>query len=194
MHRPGFKSRKMSWQSMVRKICFFLIVGDKAKNIVRKCIRRNALFAHSENVLLAQSKMSERTDGVKKILEIRRKNDKTGLRKFTVPNINFDAKTWTGMLIWDRPKMTELPLTLKMTERELIMVIKSPLKVQRFKCHTQMVERAVKEVTRVSLNAIDQQKQESMVKSTLINRTKYPKFDSKKDHVAQSCGNFFTKI
>lgn len=170
-----------------------LIVDDDAKKIVRKCIRRNAFFAHSENVLLAQlasTKISERNAGVRKILEIRHKNVNTGIRRFKVPNVNFDAKTWTEILIWDCPEMTEPPLTLKMTERELIRTIKTPLKIPRFKCHTQMVERAVKEVTRVSLKAIDQRKQES----TLINRAKYPKFDSKKDHVVQNHGKFSAKI
>lgn len=147
-----------------------LIIDDEARKIVRKCIERNAFFAHSENVLLAQlasPKMSERTDGVRKILEIRRNNDNTSIRNFKVPNINFDAKTWTDTLIWDLPNMTEPPLTLKMTERELRMLIPTPLKVPRFKCHTQMVERAVKEVTRVSLNAVDQKMQDSPGESNI---------------------------
>lgn len=174
-----------------------LIADDKAKLIVRDCIRRNAFFAHSENMLLAQlasSKMSERNDGVKKIIEIRAKKDNIGIRKFTVPEINFNAKNWPEILIWDVSKMTEPPLTTNLTERDLIMVIKTPLKVPQFKCHTQMVERAVKEVTKVSVKAIDQKKQESLVKATLINRAKYPKFDSKKDHIVQSHGIFAPKI
>lgn len=174
-----------------------LIVNVEAKMIVRQCIQRNAFFAHSENVLLAQlasEKMSERNDGVRKILEIRGRKENTGLRRFEVPMINFNAKVWTEILIWNGPKMTEPPLTLNMTERELIMVIKTPLKVPRFRCHTQMVERAVKEVTRVSMKAIDHEKQISLVKATLINRAKYPKFDSKKDHSVQTLDKFTPKI
>lgn len=174
-----------------------LIVDDKAKTIVRECIQRNAFFAHSENMLLAQlasSNISERNDGVKKILEIRNRKDNMVVRRFSVPEINFKAKTWPEILLWDGPKMTEPPFTFNMTKRMLLNVIKAPLQVPLFKCHTQMVERAVKEVTRVSLNAIDKKKQEFLVKATLVNRAKYPKFDSKKDHIAQSHGNFVPKI
>lgn len=174
-----------------------LIVNCKAKKIVRKCIRRNAFFAHSENVLLAQlasHDTSERNDGISKVLELRRENNTRGIRSFRVPKINFAAKSWTDMLIWDCAKMTEPPFTLKLTESEILAIKNTPLKVPRFKCHTQMVERAIKEVTRVSMKAVDQKKQESMVKATLINRAKYPKFESKKDHVAQSHCNLLTKI
>lgn len=185
------------------KNLFFLIEksnsikNDRAKTIVRNCIQRNAFFAHSENVLLAQlasSKMSERNDAVTKIIAVRKQKRDEGVRIFTVPKVNFDAKTWTEMLVWDGPNMTEPPLTLNMTEKELIMIIKTPLEVPRFKCHTQMVERAVKEVTRVSVKAVTQPKQESLVKATLINRAKYPKFDSKKDHVARKHCNHSLKI
>lgn len=137
--------------------------------------------------------MSERSDGVRKIREIRCRKADIGIRKFTVPEINFNAKTWPEILIWDSPNMSEPPLSLRMTERDLINVIKTPLKVPLFKCHTQMVERAVKEVTRVSVKAVDKKKQESLVKATLINRSKYPKFDSRKDHIPQSHGNFVSK-
>lgn len=77
---------------------------------------------------------------------------------------------------------------------EPISLIDTPLKVPKFKCHTEMVERAVKEVTRVSTKAISHEKQTSMVKATLISRSKYPKFDSKKDHLPRTSGCFLPKI
>lgn len=64
---------------------------------------------------------------------------------------------------------------------ELMQLITKPLVVPKLKCHTQMVERAVKEVTRVSVKAIDHGTRNSMIKATLLNRAKYPRLDSRKD-------------
>lgn len=58
---------------------------------------------------------------------------------------------------------------------------RKPLVVPKFKCHTQMVERAIKEVTRVSVKAVDHLTRNAMVKATLKNRAKYPRLDSRKD-------------
>lgn len=70
---------------------------ENAKFIVRKCIQRNALLGHSENFLLAQlalKKQSKRANAVYKILKIREQTSSDEVRRFKVPQINFDAKTW----------------------------------------------------------------------------------------------------
>ncbi len=89
---------------------------------------------------------------------------------------------------------TEPPFTLNMTDNELTEIVERPLEVPKFKCHTQMVERAVKEVTRVSLKAVDHDKRNAMVKATLIHRAKYPKLDSVKDHTTQIRAEYLPKI
>lgn len=174
---------------------FFLIKKSKlikdqvAKKIVQDRIRRNAFFAHSENVLLAQlasDKKRIRTDAVKKILHIRQGFHDGKVRTFKVPDINFDAKSYTDIGILAENNMFEPPLTMNMTENELLALKEKPLIVPKFKCHTQMVERAVKEVTRVSEKIIDNDKRNSMVKATLISRSKFPKFDSLKDHSVEN--------
>lgn len=159
------------------------IIDKKVKNLVQKRIERNAFFAHSENILLAQlasEKKSERVDAIRKILKIRERIHTDGVRPFRVPIINFKANKWIDMIDYDNDS-TEPPFTMNMTEQELIEIRQRPLEVPTFKCHTQMVERAVKEVTRVSLKTIDHEKRNAMVKATLIHRGKYPKLDSVKD-------------
>lgn len=161
-----------------------LVKNYKAKMIVQKCIRRNAFFAHSENVLLAQLSSKERQcriDAVNKILNIRARTPDRDVRLFKVPILNFNARSWTDMSFVNESCMTEPPLTLQMSENELHTIIDTPLTVPKFRCHTQMVERAVKEVTRVSKTIISEEKRNSMIKLTLINRAMYPKFESKKD-------------
>lgn len=171
------------------------IEDRKVKSIVQKCIQRNAFFAHSENLLLAQISSNdtlERLDGVNKILEIR-ENYSTGIRRFKVPTINFTAKKWINMIEWD-DTVTEPSFTASMNNEELLDLIENPLNVPRFKCHTQMVERAVKEVTRVSSVFIGQEKRNATVSATLINRAKYPKMDSKKDFIIQGNTKFLPKL
>lgn len=102
------------------------------------------------------------------------------VRRFKVPQINYAATSWTNVAVSD-PNDTEPPFTLNMKEDELKNFIQKPLQVPKYKCHTQMVERAVKEVTRVSSNVVDPKKRSSMVKATLLHRAKYPKLDSAKD-------------
>lgn len=166
-----------------------MIKNKKAKAIVQKRIRRNAFFAHSENVLLAQLSSRDkriRTDAVNKILYLRERISDDQIRIFKVPEIDFAAKSWTGIGILTESNMFEPPFTINMNEDELLAVIEEPLAVPKFKCHTQMVERAVKEVTRVSHKIVDLDKRNSMVKATLINRAKFPKFDSLKDHSVEN--------
>lgn len=179
------------------KNLFFLIersnrIEDiEVKSIVQKCIQRNAFFAHSENLLLAQLSSNDplvRLNGVNRIIEIRENNYSTRIRRFRVPTINFKAKKWINMIEWD-DTATEPPFTAAMNEVELSDIIENPLNVPRFKCHTQMVERAVKEVTRVSSKFISQEKRNATVSATLINRSKYPKMDSKKDFLVNHKGD-----
>lgn len=162
-----------------------LIADEAVKQIVQERIQWNGFFAHSENVLLAQlssKKKSERLDAVLKILKIREHFSHNEIRQFRVPQINFEAKKWTDMIEYDRHS-TEPPFTVGMTDDELIEIMDHQLKVPKYKCHTQMVERAVKEVTRVSLKAVGHEKRNCMVKATLRHRAKYPKLDSVKDHI-----------
>lgn len=162
-----------------------LMEDPVAQAIVKKCLQRNAFFAHSENVLLAQLASKEKVErytAVAKILKIRKRGIKGGVRRFKVPQLNFETKLWTEIAITDSTE-TEPPFTLKLSEVELKNIIQNPLQVPKYKCHTQMVERAVKEVTRVSANVIDPNKRSSMVKTTLVHRAKYPKLDSVKDHL-----------
>lgn len=174
-----------------------LVEDDMAKAMVRKCIQRNAFFAHSENMLLAQlssKTKSERIDAVNKILNIRERVPSNYLRRFEVPEINFEAKFWTDVAVLDVTKMTEPPFTLNMNEDELLRFVQNPLKMSKFKCHTQMAERAVKEVTRVSSKVIDHDERTAMVKATLLNRAKHPKLDSAKDHLPRSYTSLQPKI
>lgn len=174
-----------------------LVDNYEAKMIIQKCIRRNAFFAHPENVLLAQlasKEQSHRVDAVHKILQIRDRIGDDTVRVFKVPTLNFNARSWTDMTFENETCMTEPPFTLQLSDDELQEIVDTPLEVPKFKCHTQMVERAVKEVTRVSKTIISKEKRNSMIKLTLLNRATYPKFESKKDFVVNGPVSSLPKI
>ncbi len=173
------------------------ITDLQARSIVQKCIQRNSFFAHSENVLLAQlvsQKKTYRIDAVEKIMKVRQRAPSSRIRLFTVPKINFQAKSWKNIAEPNNLNLMEPPFTMSMNENELLSVIASPLNVPKFKCHTQMVERAVKEVTRVSSKIINHDERNAMIKATLLSRSNFPKFDSLKDHQTKNRNAGFTKI
>lgn len=174
-----------------------LIDDVNAKLIAQECIQRNAFFAHSENILLAQlaSKLQTiRTDAVQTILQIRERRNTDTIRKFIVPKINFAATVWTNIISKNLREMTEPPLTMAMSTDELKNLIEQPFTVPKYKCHTQMVERGVKEVTRVSMKADVHEKRHTMINSTLLNRAKYPKMDSRKDFITNTYSTHLPKI
>ncbi|KAK0040162.1 hypothetical protein Bpfe_030409 [Biomphalaria pfeifferi] len=64
----------------------------EVKNIIDPVIQRNAYFAHPENLLIAM--VTDDRDhikqlGLRRILKVRQEQ-KTGIRKFCIPRLNFD--------------------------------------------------------------------------------------------------------
>lgn len=63
---------------------------ENIRAVVYKSIQRNAYFAHCENIILAMlgdERIHIREEAVKRILTVR-KATVTGLRKFTIPQLN----------------------------------------------------------------------------------------------------------
>jgi len=155
------------------KNLFFLMarsneVEDKqAREIAQRCIQRNAFHAHPENILLAQlaSPLTrDRLEAVEKVMQARKnaqalqQRSMPNIRLFRVPVLDFNATKWQLMIKWDKTDVYEPPLTKKLTIRDLLAIIVEPLRVAPYKCHTQMVERAVKEVTRAAQQVIGEKK------------------------------------
>ena len=64
--------------------------------------------------------------------------DKANIRKFVVPKINFKAKSYPDLIDWE---------TASFSDQDLSDLIRNPLVIPFFPCHTQPVERAIKLVT-----------------------------------------------
>ena len=117
-----------------------LIENIRAKEIVQNCIQRNAFFAHSENILLAQlasSLKTDRIDAVRTIMDARTRNQDPGtVRLFRVPPLNFKAKRWHLMIKWSDTDVYEPPLVRNLSANDILAIVATPLVVPKFKCHT----------------------------------------------------------
>ena len=162
---------------------------SKYLKIVNEVVKTNGYFAHSENILLAMLGDEEkqiRQEAVEKIKEIRarKKNNKNneGIRMFKVPNINFFASNYTEMIKWNED-ITEPPCTLKMKDEDLLIFIDSQLKdheIFKFPCHTQVVERCIKVVSKTSLKVCNEDSREGYIHNVFDACQIMPKFDCKK--------------
>ena len=100
-----------------------------------------------------------------------------------VPELDFKVTKWQLMIKWSGTDTLKPPLIRNMSKSELLAVVAEPLIVPKFKCHTQMVERAVKEVTKASQKVVGTKRRDSTIKTSMVNRAKYPKQESKKDFI-----------
>ena len=86
-------------------------------NVVKPYIARNAYFAHPENVLLAMmtdENCNKRAKAVNIVLNLRDQKSEilSQIRKFYVPQINFDASDWDELINWNTAVITEPPLDI----------------------------------------------------------------------------------
>ena len=75
-------------------------------------------------------------------------------RQFRPPVINMEATSYTELIDWTDAPMTEPPVTMDLTEQEILEIIGSPLHLPPFPCHTLDVERLVPVVTESALQRI----------------------------------------
>jgi hypothetical protein len=163
----------------------------KYRLTVDESIQRNAFFAHHENILLAMihdSREDVRELACRRILHARKSKVVT-LRRFTVPSLNFNAKEYYYLIDWTKTKVTEPPLTKKLTEAELMDLVKNGENAEswaadifQLPCHTQGTERCVKLVTEVSTRVADGLRRDGYIRSVLASRAAMPRFCTKKDY------------
>lgn len=120
------------------------------KTVVDECIKRNAFFAHTENLLLAMLS-----------------DDRIGVRKLAIRRI-MSARHRTKTVNVRNFEMREF--LKEPTVRHFA----------KFMCHTQAVERAVKIVTEASLSVCSAARGDGLIHSKLSSRSRNPSYTSKK--------------
>lgn len=154
----------------------------------RKVLRRNCYFAHPENILLAaltDADYAIRKDAAKKVISARQntQNDNDP-RRFTksIVAINFDATSYYEMIDWSKTAVTSPPILQFMSSEELLQAAESgPIILPMFPCHSQGVERAVKQVTRAASKVCGHAARHGMIASTEESIQKKKKLETKKD-------------
>lgn len=158
---------------------------DELKCIIDPVIRRNAYFCHPENILLAMvtdDRKDMRELGVRRILKARTQEVR-GVRKFTVPDLNFSAEDYISLIDWQTCSITESPLTMELSQTDLERLVASHnvpvLNFPKFPCHTQSVERGVKLVTEACAAVCGEKSRHGFILNRLESRELMPQFNTK---------------
>ena len=164
---------------------------DQMRECIQSTLSRNSYFAHPENILIAAVNDSDyivRRDAVQKIVHARKNVDgDKGVRKFSIStiNLNFEATSYLDLIDWKCSSITPPPMLSSMSDDELSAAAElGPVPMPRLPCHTQAVERAVKEVTRVSTKVFGRESRHGMLISAETSRKKRPKLEAKYSFVS----------
>jgi len=155
---------------------------SEIRSVSLQCLRRNAFFAHSENIilsLLCDSQIETRKQGLE-ILAVSREEAQS-TRKFILPSVNENANTLIEMLdvssIWHSP-----PLLSHLTLDEITSAVNAGsinTFIEGIPCHSQAVERHVRLVTKAARSVCGENRRNLMVKNTIESQSKNSSFDSK---------------
>ena len=93
------------------------------------------------------------------------------------PYLNINATNLTDLIDWDGA--TEPIITCQITTAELEKFRESPMEVEYFPCHTQMIERAVKEVTAAAGTFCEAEQRDGFIRGRAKHVEMVPKINSK---------------
>jgi len=145
---------------------------------------RNAYHAHPENMLMAMltdDRFHVRKQAVDLIIQHRGGSDvgDASVREFTVPTLNYSAKTYTELISWEDTTLYEPIFTTRMPLKALKSFQESPLMLENFPVHTQSVERAVKLVSEACQQVCGRQSRDGFIRARMLSRQLLPVPESK---------------
>ena len=124
------------WWNMIRRMQH--LSETLQKEVLESVVKRDAYYAHQENVLIAMVSDKNVTThelGFWRILKPRQESKETSrhpsiIRQFKVPEINIKAENYTELLYWesDHHRM-EPPITMAISKEELFVCIKHEKKL-----------------------------------------------------------------
>lgn len=172
------------------------------KNVVQSSINRNCFYAHPENLLLSML-VDEQYDVRKKAVDIILKarsessdSQNTPVRKFKLPNINYDAKVYYDLVDWQNIIVNEPPLSKTLTESRLsdcVLYKNNEIRktIEGIPSHTQAVERAIKLVTETSSHVSGECARNGEIYSKIAVKNLLKKTDTKSDYIEFMNKNLF---
>ena len=159
-------------------------------------INWNSYFAHPEIVLLSMLTDEAKPGLRKKEANIIKSIGKpTGVQDFIKPTVNWKAKSYKYLVKDLSPKdMTlEPPVTMDLTSEQVDAIADNPslLGLNLLPCHTQAVQRRIKDVTKIAsagycigVHPKNGNRFEQEMSNMLYSREIMPKFKSKQDYVS----------
>ncbi|ESN92990.1 hypothetical protein HELRODRAFT_165139 [Helobdella robusta] len=156
--------------------------------VVRPVLKNNCYFAHAENILLAavsDSDMEIRRFSVEQIIRAREKqtNSNIPVSVFDKKDItlNLAATSFINMIDWDQSNVTSPPMLSHLSNDQLTYT--HPILLPDVPCHSQAVERTIKDVSAASCKVYGRKSCHGMVLQSKKSRLEIPKTDSKKDFI-----------
>ena len=104
-------------------------------------------------------------------------------RVFSIKNleINFGAKSYFDMVDISNTVLSSPPILDSFSDDELLRLL--DLSIPEYPCHSQGVERMIKELIRVSTKVCEHQSRHGMIISARTSRKEKSKLDTKRDFV-----------
>lgn len=152
--------------------------------LVQKVLKRNSYPAHIEGILVAMLKDNRkhiRRLAMKRILRAR--EDEVPNRKFQLPEILFQAKSYDELIDWQKTPRLEPVLTKHISTAQISAWLSSDtdddIDIQPFPCHNQAVERLVKVVTESATKVYGHDRRDGYIRVLQERRKVMPHFDTK---------------
>lgn len=168
---------------------FFLLqlcqqLPHEDKNIVLPVLQNNSYFCHPENILIAaiaDNNVNIRQQAAQHIIIARQIAVDNVIRVFDKNKIiiNFDADTYFNMIDWSNCDVTSPPLLSCLSNEDVNG--DQPVLFTQFPCHSQSVERVVKDLSECCLQVAGHDARHGTLLLTKKSRLELPKVDSKSD-------------
>ena len=98
-----------------------------------------------------------------------------------MPKTNFKVSTYPDLIDWNTTIFSEPPMTLSLSNHQIMDFAKTPLIIPDFLCHTQAVERTIKLVTEAAGSVIGPEARDGFMRLKIKSRKEVGWCDSKKE-------------
>lgn len=164
----------------IMKQCLQLDECDR--KIVIPVLQNNNYFAHPENILLAamgDDDISIRKRAIDYILQARSKPVLDSVRYFQKDNIvmNWSATSYFEMIDWTQCNITAPPMLSHISDIDLRK--NDPINLTQFPCHSQAVERTIKDISAASCKVYGHNSRHGMIVQSKKSRMELPNIDCK---------------
>ena len=105
-----------------------------------------------------------------------------GVRRFSIPPLNWSARNWCDIIDWETAKVHEPSILKKLDSDQLEASKSEPVIFPNFPLHSQSVERCVKLVTEASTKVVGEAKRHQHILSVVGARKIRKSCDTKKDY------------